>query len=136
MTSVYVGNPICGKLGSSASREDMQRNCKIAQEIVRILRAVFSDVDFFAPASTDNIVQRLLMNGKITVDDILEADHQEQKDRDKTLLITWEKSEGVIREHEYAEKIGQDCYWVFDESLSDPEMIVRYLKDIQIFLRS
>lgn len=106
----YLSSCICGKKGNNATKEDIDLNCAIGQKILIVLERAFPDVDFFAPACHDKIVQRLWLKKYITREQIMECDKEEQLSRDCTIAFMWENSEGVKEEIANSEEHNQPIY--------------------------
>src|SRR3990167_8582477 len=66
--TVYLSHPIRG------SNDDIEGNCKKAAAAARRLRRVFPEVDFYVPAEHDLTMQSLVIDGRISIEDVLFAD--------------------------------------------------------------
>lgn len=103
---IYFSVPIRGAWGNDASLAYMQQNCSKARQELKLLQELYPDIEWKCPAAHDETVQRLLVKGFVTIDQVLEADAEVQKGCDATLAHKWESSEGVDKEIKLAKNIG------------------------------
>ena len=107
LPQIYVSCPIRGKNGSNATEEQMAVNCFLATQNLEFLEKTFSQIQWVMVAAHDRIVQKLLASKKVSIEDVLSADADLQKNCVGFISTEWEPSSGVDEEVCLARDLGQ-----------------------------
>ena len=127
---IYYSHPIRGAAGKDASIAYMQNNCRRAKENVKLLREIYPEVDWYCPGEVDLIIQILYTQGKLTEDDILNADLEIiEKYCHGLFCHQWESSYGGNKEYDFAEENNIPRYYFKQLKLSnvDSEMLYKLI---------
>lgn len=105
--SVYYGSPIRGYQGENATPEHMAANCFQAKKNIDVLQIVFPQIRWISVAPYDQIVQKLVAKGQVSIDDVLAADFELGDSCTGLLAHFWEPSSGAARELERQQRFGK-----------------------------
>lgn len=125
---IYLASPIQGNINTIEHRS---QNMKRGLEWAKTCRKQFPDVEFYSPCEGDDRLAWLLDNGKITIDDILEADFAQLDLCDGLFAYEWEPSKGITREINYA-KEKRIQWWVWN--VDDDSVALTMLSSMIYFL--
>jgi len=100
---VYYGSPIRGCQGNNATPDYMATNCRQAKKNIDVLQIVYPEIRWISVAPYDQIVQKLLSKGHVSIDHVLEADFELGDSCDGLLAHFWEPSGGAQAELERQE---------------------------------
>lgn len=111
--TAYLSHSIRGHKGETATREDMDENCKEAIEFASWLRKEMPELDIFVPAEHEEFVGLAYVWGYLTEKQILCIDCMIVGSKD--LLIVFAKNGwtggGIEVEVKYADKQGINTFY-------------------------